>query len=435
MAFNGVGVFQRLYSWVTDAANGIKIRADRMDNEMNGFASGLSNCVTRDGQGKFGVDVDANGFSLKNLAPGSAAAPSIYDNVSSSRGVYFPSATEVGVSTGGVNRVTIGSTSTTVNGRLAVSNTTTDNVLEVTQSNNNTAVTIIGRPSDQQSTLRFMNNAGTGGLATIRSDGGGQLSFDTVGGNAGYFLGNKNFVVGGVYPADLGAQYKFQCVGNSYFNGPMIIEHASASDSLIVRQTNAATAITVRGRPSDSQGVIRFVDQSFATQLSSITSNPAGALSFNNVSGAVLSIGSNGAVSNPSSTQPAFAGRNGTSIGAGNPGAAINFAVVDINQVGYWNNAGSTFTAPNSGLYELNLELLVSVSGGTNLDVTANILRNGASVYTRSFSDFGTASGSIQSVGIHYLVAVTAGQTLSFLVSTGPTSSASAISGFIYFRG
>lgn len=50
MAFNGSGVFQRLYNWVNDAAANIKIRADRMDAEMDGFASGLSNCVTKDGQ-------------------------------------------------------------------------------------------------------------------------------------------------------------------------------------------------------------------------------------------------------------------------------------------------------------------------------------------------------------------------------------------------
>ena len=50
MAFNGSGVFVRLYNWTNDAAANIKIRADRMDNETNGIATGLSNCVTKDGQ-------------------------------------------------------------------------------------------------------------------------------------------------------------------------------------------------------------------------------------------------------------------------------------------------------------------------------------------------------------------------------------------------
>ena len=50
MSFNGTGTFLRLYNWVNDAAANIKIRADRMDNEMNGFATGLSTCITKNGQ-------------------------------------------------------------------------------------------------------------------------------------------------------------------------------------------------------------------------------------------------------------------------------------------------------------------------------------------------------------------------------------------------
>lgn len=50
MAFNGAGVFQRVHNWVADKAANIKITASRMDTEMDGFATGLSNCVTKDGQ-------------------------------------------------------------------------------------------------------------------------------------------------------------------------------------------------------------------------------------------------------------------------------------------------------------------------------------------------------------------------------------------------
>ena len=50
MAFNGSGTFVRLYNWVTDAAAGIKILASRMDGEMDGMATGLSSCITKDGQ-------------------------------------------------------------------------------------------------------------------------------------------------------------------------------------------------------------------------------------------------------------------------------------------------------------------------------------------------------------------------------------------------
>lgn len=50
MAYNGSGTFNRLYDWTDDRDAGIKIRADRMDDEMNGFATGLSTALTKDGQ-------------------------------------------------------------------------------------------------------------------------------------------------------------------------------------------------------------------------------------------------------------------------------------------------------------------------------------------------------------------------------------------------
>lgn len=67
MAFNGNGVFNRLYNWVTDAANGINIRSDRMDAEMDGFAAGLSACLTRDGQAPMTANLKMGGFAITNL--------------------------------------------------------------------------------------------------------------------------------------------------------------------------------------------------------------------------------------------------------------------------------------------------------------------------------------------------------------------------------
>ena len=50
MPFNGSGVFQRVRNWVADATAGVKIRADYHDAEDDGFATGLTNCITKDGQ-------------------------------------------------------------------------------------------------------------------------------------------------------------------------------------------------------------------------------------------------------------------------------------------------------------------------------------------------------------------------------------------------
>jgi hypothetical protein len=50
LPYNGTGTFSRLFSWATDRVNNIRILASRMDSEMDGFATGLSTCITRDGQ-------------------------------------------------------------------------------------------------------------------------------------------------------------------------------------------------------------------------------------------------------------------------------------------------------------------------------------------------------------------------------------------------
>jgi hypothetical protein len=70
MAFDGNGNFVRLHNWQQDAANGIDISAPEMDGEDNGFAAGLSLCVTRDGQGKMAADLVASAANTYNLGTG-----------------------------------------------------------------------------------------------------------------------------------------------------------------------------------------------------------------------------------------------------------------------------------------------------------------------------------------------------------------------------
>jgi len=70
--FNGSGTFVRLYSWATDKANGIKVRADRSDNELNGIATGLSTCITKDGQTTVTANLPMAGFRHTGVGNGSA---------------------------------------------------------------------------------------------------------------------------------------------------------------------------------------------------------------------------------------------------------------------------------------------------------------------------------------------------------------------------
>lgn len=72
MAYNGSGTFVRLYNWVTDKANSIKIRADRMDAEMDGFATGLSTAITKDGQTTITANIPFASFKITDLGNGTA---------------------------------------------------------------------------------------------------------------------------------------------------------------------------------------------------------------------------------------------------------------------------------------------------------------------------------------------------------------------------
>ena len=67
MPFNGSGTFQRLRNWVADATAGVKIRADYHDLEDDGFAAGLSNCITKDGQTIVTQNIPMNSKRLTGL--------------------------------------------------------------------------------------------------------------------------------------------------------------------------------------------------------------------------------------------------------------------------------------------------------------------------------------------------------------------------------
>lgn len=72
MAFDGNGNFNLIYNWQTDKANGIKIRADRMDAQEADIATGLTTCVTRDGQSPATADLPMGGFGHTNVRSASA---------------------------------------------------------------------------------------------------------------------------------------------------------------------------------------------------------------------------------------------------------------------------------------------------------------------------------------------------------------------------
>lgn len=76
-----------------DAANGINVDATRTDTDSNDIATGLTDCVTRDGQSPWLANLPAGGFKITGLASGSAASDSVtYGQVFSAPAFTSPSA-------------------------------------------------------------------------------------------------------------------------------------------------------------------------------------------------------------------------------------------------------------------------------------------------------------------------------------------------------
>ena len=82
MAFDGTGTFNRIHNWVTDLANSVAVTASRMDAEQNGFATGLSNCITKDGQTNPSANLAMNSKKHTGLAAGASPGDSVrYEQV------------------------------------------------------------------------------------------------------------------------------------------------------------------------------------------------------------------------------------------------------------------------------------------------------------------------------------------------------------------
>jgi len=67
------GVFNRVYNWVQDKNNSIDITASRMDTEDNGFATGLSTCLLKDGTQNPTANLPMNGFAHTGVAAATLA--------------------------------------------------------------------------------------------------------------------------------------------------------------------------------------------------------------------------------------------------------------------------------------------------------------------------------------------------------------------------
>jgi len=116
MAYNGSGTFVRVHNWVTDHTNVVPVTDTRMDAEMDGMATGLSTCVTKDGQTTATARIP---FALGTSSMDGSVSSASYAHVSDlNTGLYFPAADQWGLTAGGVGTLT--STATAITGGTGV---------------------------------------------------------------------------------------------------------------------------------------------------------------------------------------------------------------------------------------------------------------------------------------------------------------------------
>jgi hypothetical protein len=93
--------------WTGDASLGIGIEAGRHDTQDNDFATGIDQCLNKDGSNAATGNLNLGGFIPTNLAAGTAAAPALCAGGDVNTGVFGPAADTWAVSTNGSERIRI----------------------------------------------------------------------------------------------------------------------------------------------------------------------------------------------------------------------------------------------------------------------------------------------------------------------------------------
>lgn len=101
------GTYSRFRNWVTDKANSINPQAALFDQEDDGFAAGLNNCVTKDGLNKPASAMDWNGQNLTGVNLFTAANVTVTGATLPANGLYLQAANTVGFSSNSTLRLKV----------------------------------------------------------------------------------------------------------------------------------------------------------------------------------------------------------------------------------------------------------------------------------------------------------------------------------------
>jgi len=73
MSWNGAGVYSRIHNWTDDESGAINMEAARFDAEHDSIATGLNNCLTKNGENAATANINLGSNKLINVTPGTAA--------------------------------------------------------------------------------------------------------------------------------------------------------------------------------------------------------------------------------------------------------------------------------------------------------------------------------------------------------------------------
>ena len=156
--------------WANDAQNLIGIEAGRHDNQDNDFATGIDQCLTKDGSNSATTDLNMGGNKVANVAAGTAAAPAICAGNDINTGIFSPGADEIGIATNGTEKIRIKS-----DGKVGIGITNPTEALQVNGGN------ILANASKLMTNRSNAASATTSGCVDLQIDGSTQAQIGTGG--------------------------------------------------------------------------------------------------------------------------------------------------------------------------------------------------------------------------------------------------------------
>jgi hypothetical protein len=234
--FDPSGNFTRVHRWQDDRDNGIRILADRHDEEDDNFAEAFNQVFLRTGTTPMVGDLVMNGNKITMLGAGTETVPSLTWELSNNTGWWQPSPNALAVSTQGTKRLEVNNTGIAVYGGISnVGDLTVDGdttvsgnitvtgdanvagglgvsgaaVIGGTQINDNGAIELgIERTADGITILDFHSTVGTDYDARIMRGAGP---------NGGMFIINKGAASLVLHSETAGGNVIIQTVGANRF--------------------------------------------------------------------------------------------------------------------------------------------------------------------------------------------------------------------------